>query len=383
MIKILYIIESMHNSAGMERVVANKANFLPKMGYEVTIVTTSLHNRNYFYDLPADVKKVDLGINFDDYSSYGIVKKVCAFYLKYKKYKKCLTDYLMTYKQDIVVSLDSRNYGFLYKIPDGSKKILESHFNKYYSDNFCHFTHKRNLTRLIYKLDDFWKNQYIHKYDRYVALTYEDKDLWKDKLNNIIVIPNSINCDKTSRAALSNKIVVSVGRLDPQKGYDMLIRLWSNIYEKHSDWQLHIYGSGQDESSLREMIDSLGLDSVVKLFPPTKNIASVMQQASIYVLSSRYEGLPMVLLEAMAMGLPPVAFKCKCGPKDVISDGVNGFLCEENDEKSMAEHINMLIENEELRKHMGAEAQNSMNAYSHEAIAKQWDLLFNQLCNER
>jgi glycosyltransferase involved in cell wall biosynthesis len=182
---------------------------------------------------------------------------------------------------------------------------------------------------------------------------------------------------------LENKQVIAVGRYDYQKGFDRLIESWRMVYERFPDWKLKITGDGELRNELELLIDKYHLSDVIELKKSASDILEEYLNASVLVMSSRYEGLPMVLLEAMSVGLPMVAFECKCGPKDVIADGENGFLVPEGDVQVLAERIIQLIENPFLRKKMGQAAKIKSGRYAEPTIMEQWIKLFDNLLDER
>ena len=172
-----------------------------------------------------------------------------------------------------------------------------------------------------------------------------------------------------------------MGRISYQKGFDLLFKIWSILNKKHTDCKLWIYGSGELQDALELLISKLHLTKTIKIFSPTKQIGSIYLQGSILLMSSRYEGLPMVLLEAHSYGLPVVSFECKCGPKDVIQDGINGFLIPNNNLELFADKIMLLIENQSMREQMGKAAYQSAQLYTEEKIMSRWIDLFNQCMN--
>ena len=193
------------------------------------------------------------------------------------------------------------------------------------------------------------------------------------------VIYNFLDCIPRKNSNCKNKKIISVGRLEYQKGFDILIDVWKKVDEKHSDWVLEIYGEGSLRKELQDKIDSLNLTDSLILKGSEKNIQSKYLESSIYMMSSRYEGMPMVLLEAMSCGLPLVSFDCPCGPKDIIKDGENGFLVKFGNIEEMAKKINYLIENEDKRIDMGKKAKELSYNYLKEKIMNQWKELFENL----
>lgn len=217
----------------------------------------------------------------------------------------------------------------------------------------------------------------VNKYDEFIVLTEEDKKQWKNK--KVKVIPNFISSFPKEISSCENKKIISVGRLEYQKGYDILIDVWKKIEEKYPDWILEVYGNGPEKEKLQRKINSLGLEKSFLLKGVTKNIKEKYLASSIYVMSSRYEGMPMVLLEAMAHGLPVVSFECPCGPKDLIIDNEAGFLVEFGDKEKMQEKIEELIINKEKRQIFGRNARKNVERFSKEKIMEKWKKLFEKM----
>lgn len=381
---IVYIIEGMFNSAGMERVVANKAIYFSKQaGYKVTVITTDKKNRPYYYKLPENVTCIDLDINFRDYQHYFILIRIFCYLYKSFIFRKRLAKFLHTSKPDVVISLLLRSTDFLYKIKDGSAKVIEHHFSRNYSEMFSVAQNRSPLSEFVYKRRGKMEESYLKKYEKFVVLTNEDAALWGNDFKNITVIPNSISFQTEKKSDPENKIVLAIGRLEYQKGFDTLLEIWSQVYQNNPEWQLHIYGNGQEKETLLSIIQQKGMSKNVFIFPPTKNIEQALLSGSIYVMTSRFEGFPMILLEAMECGLPCISFTCKCGPRDIISDGEDGYLIEENNIDLFAEKLNELIQNKYLRELMGNNAKQNIQRFSEKEVMRKWEDLFHQLINKQ
>lgn len=215
----------------------------------------------------------------------------------------------------------------------------------------------------------------VNKYDKFVCLTYEDKEYWISN-SNLVVIPNFISHYPLKCASLKSHTVIAVGRLSYQKGYERLVDAWRIVTQYHPFWVLKIFGSGEKRDYVNNCIIESNLEKVIEIHEPTSDIQREYLNSSIFVLSSRYEGLPMVLLEAMSCGLPVVSYDCKCGPKDIIEDGVDGFLVREGDIDDLARKIMLLIESEDLREQMGTKAYQKSKLYSQETIMAKWEEVF-------
>ena len=167
-----------------------------------------------------------------------------------------------------------------------------------------------------------------------------------------------------------------VGRYNNAKGYDYLIPAWSIVYKRHSDWKLHVYGSGELKDQVIKLIKECHLETGIILHDPTDNIVERYLESSICVLSSRYEGFSMVLLEGMSCGVPFVSFDCPHGPHNIISNCEDGLLVEYLNSQALADGICKLIEDENLRKRLGNNARKNIQRYSQIEVMKLWENLF-------
>lgn len=375
--KIVYCTPSLYIPGGVERVLTTKANYLADVaGYDITIVLTDGKGKEPYYPLSHKVKIVQLDINFEELWHLSFFKKIFVYLKKQRIFKKKLTDTLMELRPDITVSLLRREINFLTSIKDGSKKVGEIHVNKANYRNF-----ESNNTNIIKDyFAKLWMNMLIKKVkklDRFIVLTHEDKEKWHE-ISKTEVIPNPIPNLSPDISNLKNKKVIAVGRYTYQKGFDLLIEAWRRVIEKHADWTLNIYGSGE-RKAFQEQIIRLGIEKNCKLNGPTSNINEKYEESSILAFSSRFEGFGMVLLEAMSCGLPVVSFACPCGPKDIITDGKNGYLVEPENVEALAERICHLIEHEELRKEMGKAARKRAEDFQEDKIMQKWVDLFENI----
>lgn len=386
-IKIVYCIPDLFKPGGIERIISMKTNYLAEYNngydYAVTIITTGQGKHSPYYDFSDKIKFIDLDINYDEIVSCSFFKRLWIRRKKRKEHKKRLDKVLKEISADIVVSTFTHDASFLPSIKDGSKKILEFHFSKGYKLQRAKTENWSFIFRLAYGFLSFLEERTIpKKYDAFVVLTKEDKAAWKMVRPDTIEIPNIIPLLSNEKSSKNNKIVIAVGRLDNQKGFDRLIDLWELIKKENPDWTLHIFGAGEDKDKLELQIRNKQLQNQIQIFPPEKNIARRYIESSIFVMTSRFEGFPMVLLEAMSFGLPSVSYLFKCGPKDTIEDGQNGFLVKEGDKYSFAEKINILMKDQALRKQMGNKASKAIQKYTYESIMQKWIDLFHCLLTE-
>lgn len=372
--KLLYNIAGTYRPAGMERVLTNKAIWFAAHGYEVVIVTTDQKGRKPYFELDPSIRCVDLGIGYEDNNGGSLLNKIINYPFKQRRHYKRLKALLVKERPDVTISMFCNDVSLIPKIKDGSKKVLEVHFSR-----FKRLQYGRTG---LWGIVDKWRSdndvRLADKFDAFVVLTKEDSGYWNT--DNIRYIPNARTFENVTPANLDNKKVITVGRYSYQKGYDLLIKVWDEVHKHYPDWTLDIIGDGEEREKLQKMIDDLNLAGSVCLKHSTPQIAQEYQNASIVALSSRYEGLPMILLEAQTFGLPIVSFKCKCGPQDVITNGVDGYLVDEGDIKGMADRIMALIKDVRRRKVMGKAAIISSKRYSEDTIMQKWVDLFNKLC---
>lgn len=369
--KIVYCIAGTYNSGGMERVLVNKANSLVCKGYEVVIVTTDQCGRLPFFTLDERISHYNLNVNYEENNGKSFFNKLLNYPFKQRKHKKRLTDLLLQLKADIVISMFCNDASFLWKIKDGSKKILEIHFSRYKRLQYG----RKGIWRLADLCRSWQDIKTVKKYDKFVVLTQEDSKYW-GSIPNITVIPNALSFSSVEQASLINKKVIAVGRYNYQKGFDFLIDVWRIVHQTQPEWSLDIIGGGDWKAQLQKQIDGYELNNCICLKSPTNHIEEEYLQASMLVMSSRYEGLPMVLLEAQSVGLPVVSFACKCGPRDIITDGENGFLVSERDIVAMADRILALMDDEALRIRMGQAARKNCLQFSEETVMDKWEKLF-------
>ena len=374
--KLIYCFASLYNPGGIERVLLNKVRwFAAQGGYELVVVTTDQQGRPPFYAFPPKVRMVDLGINYSVDNGRSPLMKILSYFRKRRIHRKRLTELLMRERADVVVSLFPSESSFIPDIPDGSKKVLELHYNRFFRLQY-------NRSGLLGLADRYRMRQddrLVRRFDRFVVLTREDAGYW-GALPNLTVIPNAAPAVPDVRYDPQSRRVIAVGRLDYQKGFDRLLDAWAQIpAATREGWSLDIFGQGEWEQMLKERIDRLEISDSAHLCGPTQQIFDEYARSAFLAMSSHFEGLPMVMIEAMACGLPVVSFDYPCGPKDLIREGENGLTAPEGDVTALAGAMARLMEDAMLRQRMSGEARKVTEAYSEENVMRQWQQCFDSL----
>ena len=377
--RIVYNIAGLYRPSGMEKILTDKANWLAAHGYQVTIITTEQRGRPDAFPLDGRISRRDLAIGYEDNNGASLWNKIVHYPLKQYRHRRRLTRALMEIRPDITVSMFCNEQSFLPEVKDGSRKVLELHFSRLKRLQYG----RRGLWGLVDRLRSSNEVRQVRRFDRFVTLTREDLSMWGD-IPGICSIPNGIRLDGIIPGEHDGKTVIAVGRYMYQKGLDRLIDAWkivSDALGPGHGWQLRLLGEGELRDQLQGQIDSLGLSSSVQLCGNVKDMPSEYRNAAILAMSSRYEGLPMALIEAQAYGVPAVSFDCQCGPREVIIDSRTGLLVKEGDVEALAKALLGLIRDPEARRRMGEEAAAQAVRFDFETIMKQWDKLFNEYEN--
>lgn len=369
----------MSHPGGIGRVTSIKANWFAEHGHEVWVVTANQGVEQDYYELHPSVKRKDFAIGFQlGIDNGNLLMKFVRKIGKMRKYCRELEQFIYEVKPDIVVSTFTNDSDFLYKLKDGSKKVLEFHFSHEGFKSQMKYGQQtlKNKLLLTYRLR---KHERIaRKYDAFVVLTHEDAEAWKG-YDNLHVIHNMLSFEPQEISTCMEKRVIAVGRLDFQKKFDRLVDIWALVNKECPNWRLDIFGQGPDKVSLLKQIAESELGDSVSIKEPTRDIIKEYSTSSILAMTSTYEGWGLVLTEAMSVGVPCVAYACKCGPRDIIENGKNGYIIEEGDKEKFAQRLVELMKNVELRQKLGRNAKESSKKYNVDNIMEQWLALFSKI----
>ena len=374
---LLYCIPHLYNSGGMERVLTQKVNWLAAhTDYTITIVTTEptpTGTPKCYFPLSEKVQVVELNIDFNADYTKPLLPKYCAHMRRMRAYKRALTEYIVQHGIELCISLGGKEIAFLRHLP--CRTIAEMHFAMDQRRQLIEANHKSLFWSLVGEVRTRQLVQAVKPLERLVVLTDADKAAWeKAGCTNVTVIPNPCmldNCQLSTIHSQFPKTVLAVGRLHEQKGFDLLLQAWKPIEKTYSDWSLRIVGEGPKRAELEAQIESQGLKRVV-LAGATNNVLDEYEAASIFVLSSRYEGLPLALIEAMWSGLPCIAFDCPQGPAELLAEN-RGWLVPNGDIAELTAQIAYALSHPEEALKCAQKAQIfAQTTYSEAAIMPQW-----------
>ena len=352
--RIVLLCDCMTIKGGVERVVASWANYWISRGHQVTIITL-LEQTPYENAFKVDqrVSQHHLGVprvrsNSRIARALQIPRAAFRLYCLARERKP---HYLIS--NGIGLSVISAALGLLIR---GSKIVVCDH------NNFDSFPiHWRALRHIVYRFAD-----------RAIVLTGSAIESYRRIGARPVHIPNPLGIVPSSRSSTSQKRILAIGRLTSQKGFDLLIRIWSKVSPTFPEWKLHIVGDGPEKESLVALVEHFEIEDSIAFFPSTTQIEQHYLSASIFVLTSRHEGLPVVLIEAQAFGLPIVAFDCPTGPREFITPG-SGYLVPPGDIDQFSERLSTLMASEQERIAMSHRALLNVQNYSIENVMHRWN----------
>lgn len=381
--RILYCIPHLYNSGGMERVLTQKVNWLAThTEHEITILTTEpvpAGSPKCYFPLSEKVQVVELNIDFNADYTKPLLPKYYAHMRRMRMYKRALTEYIVQHGIDLCISLGGKEIAFLRRLP--CRTIAEMHFAMNQRRQLIEANHKSLFWSLLGRIRTRQLVQAVKPLERLVVLTEADKEAWeKAGCTNVTVIPNPCILNNSPFSILHSqfpKTVLAVGRLHEQKGFDLLLQAWQPIEKHYPEWQLRIVGEGPKRAELETQVRELTLRHAI-IAGRTENVADEYSSASLFVLSSRYEGFSLVLAEAMWCGVPCVAFDCPQGPAELLADG-RGWLVENGNVEKLTQQIVYAISHPEEAAARAQKAQAFAQAtYSEAAIMPRWIRIIEQ-----
>lgn len=377
--KIVVILKSFANKAGTERIFCDKYNALAAKGYDITFITYEQGQHPLSFQLHPSIKVIDIPTPFFRLMQHPIYTRYFHYVAMKRRFRTALKSILDDIRPDLIVTTT-----YSLKVADvivqqkgNAKSILESHI-AFRSVMKSSEYRKYSPLWFVAKYFDWSYCRAIRKFDEMVVLTSGDQRDIKP-VRETIVIPNVVNLSSHHVRDYSVKRMIAVGRLERDKGFDILLDVWKGLQDRYPDWEIHIYGQGGKREELQRTIDQNGMKNNVFLEEPTSEILNRMCDSSILLFPSRIEGFGLVLAEAMSCGLPVVAFDCPHGPADIVTDGQDGYLVHAGDTSRFAQCMSLLMEHPEQRKQMGTAGIQSSQRFSAEVIMPRWEQLFESI----
>lgn len=354
------LISASMGAGGAERVMAFLANYWSTHGHSVTLISFD-KPENDFFKVQASVNRVGLGLAGPSGSVFKAVRNKWRLLA-------CLRKAIINAKPDVVVSfINTTNVHTLLasiglKTPliiseraDPRRQTLATWWR------FGRWLLYRRAAALVVQTSTVaeWAKHFIN-----------DKRIWV--IGNPIVRP-------PYQANLSQPIIVAMGRLTYQKGFDLLLKAFANCAARFPDWNLLIMGQGEERDKLGTLAHDLNIAERVKFTGVLEDTKSILVDASLFVMSSRWEGFPNALLEAMACGLPVISFDCLSGPAEIIRHEIDGLLVPPEDVNALTKAIECLMQDEALRTNLARNAREIIERFGSEQIMQQWDELYRQV----
>lgn len=355
--RIAFVIYSL-SAGGAERVASTLINYWVDAGEQVTLVTLDSVEKD-FYRIDASVKRIALGLT-------GESKNRQEFIGNNLRRVQRLRALFRSSEFDVVVSfIDKANVLVLLATLGLDVPVVVAER----TDPRMHSIGRvaAGLRRLLYP------------HARAVVVQTRDISQWAGRIvrkEAIYVIPNPVSKqflgDHGSNGTSAYHTVVAMGRMEPEKGFDLLLRAFAQCAERHPQWTLRIVGEGAERPRLHALMVDLGLESRIRLDTVTKEPERVLRGSDLFVLSSRYEGFPMVLLEAMACGLPVISFDCPSGPREMIRDGIDGVLVPPDNVEALANAMSSLMGAQHERRRLAARAVEVRERFGLARVMAMW-----------
>lgn len=346
---------------GTEHAIVRTANLWRSMQHPVTLVILD-ESREIYFPVDPSVQIIHAPLHFGITNSGNKISRKLSLWRHIRKLKKLLNNI----DPDVVISTEY-HFAIAQVMASGNAAhpLLSwehHHFHELKKNRFWEFLFRKYYPRL----------------NRVVCLNSSEAALFEKAGAATIVIPNFISIQKN--ATPGQRLILTVARLSEVKGIDRLLQVATIVLKNHPDWQWLLIGDGPMQDIVEETILKEQLQNKLILRPPQgPDLTATYKTAAFYVMTSRNECFPMVLLEAMSHGLPCVAFDCETGPRHIIENSVNGLLVEEGDVNAMATAVSGLMTDADLRNKMGAAATDRMKTFAPTAVYEKWEALFEDL----
>jgi glycosyltransferase involved in cell wall biosynthesis len=397
-----FLVPSAYAAGGIARTVSIAANTLVERGHEVTVVTLSRSSAEPAFTFDPRVRMVPLQDRFDpehpdrprplarnDPDAKRKARKLDArpsHLVEDEEARKWFTAYVDQLLEEQLRSLPP---GVVVSTrPEfGVAATLWSHPDSIliHQEHLSFLPRPEPLRRALRRIAT--GSDGGRRIDALLTLTNADLERWREFIDDpsvrLLAVPNPTPFQVGEPAPLTSKVVIAAGRLSMQKGFERLVAAYAPLARSHPDWQLRIYGEGPKRKALEEAVAEADVGDRIVLAGITREFEHELANASIYAMSSRYEGLPMVLLEALSKGVPPVSFDCPEGPRQLIESGTNGLLVPQGAIVRLSQALQRLMDDEDLRRRLGAAALETARDYQAGPVVDRWVALADEISAAR
>lgn len=375
--RILIIHRSYALVGGAERVLTDKANYLSEHGgHQMMLVSYEQGAHPLPYELHPSVKYKDLDCRFFVLSKYPALTRIYHYFRLRRKFKSSLRNLALDFHPDVVV-LASDWQTLITSVLDAVSPVpVIAEFHNAYdyimrkvgvSENRL----KASLSRMFH-----WKTlKHLKRCAKMVVLTESDANCWRQHFSNVCVIPNPVTVYPDAIDDIPKDLgrIIFVGRFNHEKRVDRLVTAFSLLAGRYPQWHVDIFGEGNEKELIEQKIKDCHLEGRVIIHNPTKAIFDEYKRSEMLVLCSEHEARPLVLVEAMACGVPCVSLDCPYGPREIITDGVTGLLARDGDVQDLAAKMEWLMTHDEERYEMGRKAREDAAKYKMSVIMQDWE----------
>lgn len=366
--KLLYLTDQVYLHGGAEKILIQKLNYWADVyGYDVTLLTTAQKERPPFFPLSPKVALHDLGMEYPDGTLYD-PKNFGLFREHYKKLKA----FVNASKPDAIFVLSQALLRIITPFAAQGVPTYFEYHTSWYGFKLGYDRQsglKKIKSKIIGAISDYAES----KYTKIVYLNQAEFDHYRRK--NSVIIPNFFDVSEKKIETERKNIAISLGRLSFQKGYDLLIEAWKTLDGRIDGWEMHVYGNGENKEKLEQQLSGTNFRNPMQFYSAIDNVNEKLAEASIYVMSSRFETFPMVLLEALSNKVPIVSFDCPTGPRSILTPNEDGLIVPPTDVKALADALLELMTDEARRKQMGEAGARNVSRFSPQTVMEQWDAL--------
>ena len=370
--KVLYLTDQIFLHGGVEKVLSQKANYhADVLGDEVTVVTYRQQNRKAVYAFSDNIKLIDLAVDYEIAKSYFHPYNLKKMPRHFSSLKKILKDI----QPDVIISCNfGPDFYFLPSLEKQIPKIKEFHSSRF----FYYGSAPNSKKQLLHRFNRITEQ----KYHQLVVLNASEQQFYQNK--QIAVIPNPAEISG-ERTEVSCKKIIAAGRISPVKNFGDLIEAFASLTKVFPDWELHFFGEDYvgTQEQLELKINTYGLQNQIKFKGISSDLKKEMQNYSIYAMTSETECFPMVLLEALTVGMPVVSYDSPTGPQHILTNGEDSFLVPYKNLDIFTEKLKQLMQNENLRREMGQKGIENVQRFSIEKVMEQWRNLITSLITKK